>query len=227
MTLTLAHRGDWSAAPENTVAAFRAAERAGADMIELDVRRTADGRVAVVHDPTLARVWGSPLSVGRATLDELLAVRVGDHRIATLDEALRSISVPVMVDYEVADVVEPALDVIHAAGALHRVLFSGGNVAGHRRIRELAPEARIALTWSRRESPPDALLEELDPEYLNPPWELVDANVVAATHARGRKVSTWTVDDRREMRRLIDAGVDAIVTNRIGDLVSVVGEAPC
>jgi glycerophosphoryl diester phosphodiesterase len=225
--LALAHRGDWSAAPENTVAAFRAAEHAGADMIELDVRRTVDGRVAVVHDPTLERVWGSPLGVSRSTLDELLAVRVGDHGIATLDEALGCVSMPVMVDYEVADVVEPALEVIRAVGALERVLFSGGNVAGHRRIRELAPEARIALTWTRREPPARELLEELDPEYLNPPWELVDAGLVSAMHARGRKVSTWTVDDRREMRRLIDLGVDAIVTNRIGELVSLLAEAPC
>jgi glycerophosphoryl diester phosphodiesterase len=225
--LALAHRGDWSAAPENTVAAFRAAERAGADMVELDVRRTVDGAVVVVHDPTLHRVWGSPLDVARATLDELLAVRVGDHGIATFDEALRCVSLPVMVDYEVAEVVEPALEAIEAAGALHRVLFSGGNVAGHHRIRELAPEARIALTWTRREAPSDELLDGLDPEYLNPPWELVDARVVEAMHARGRKLSTWTVDDPEEMRRLIELGVDAIVTNRIEELVSLLAETPC
>lgn len=222
MTLALAHRGDWSEAPENTVAAFRAAERGGADMIELDIRRAVDGAVVVAHDPTLDRVWGSPLAVADATLAEL--TRIG---VATLAEALACVDLPVMVDFTMADVVEPALAVITEADALERVLFSGGNVAGHRRIRALAPTARIALTWTEREPPPLALLEELGVEYFNPPWEHVDAALVDATHHRGYKVSTWTVDDPREMRRVVDCGVDAVVTNRVPELVALLAEARC
>ena len=222
MPLALAHRGDWSEAPENTVAAFRAAERAGADMIELDIRRTADGGIAVVHDPTLERVWGSPLAVADATLGEL-----SELGIATLAEALASVDSPLMVDFTVADVVEPALDVIRAADALERVLFSGGNVEGHRRIRALAPTARIALTWTERELPPPTLLEELAVEYFNPPWELVDSKLVEGMHERGFKVSTWTVDDPAEMRRVVDCGVDAVVTNRVAELVALLAEAAC
>jgi myo-inositol-1(or 4)-monophosphatase len=222
VALALAHRGDWSEAPENTVAAFRAAERDGADMIELDIRRAADGAVVVVHDPTLERVWGSPLAVADATLAELAQIGV-----ATLAEALACVDLPVMVDFTMADVVEPALAVISEADALERVLFSGGNVAGHRRIRALAPAARIALTWTDREPPPAALLEELVVEYFNPPWERVDAVIVDAMHDRGYKVSTWTVDDPREMRRVVDCGVDAVVTNRVPELVALLAEARC
>ena len=222
MALALAHRGDWSEAPENTVAAFRAAERDGADMIELDIRRAADGAVVVVHDPTLERVWGSPLAVADATLAELAQIGV-----ATLAEALACVDLPVMVDFTMADVVEPALAVISEADALERVLFSGGNLAGHRRIRALAPAARIALTWTDREPPPAALLEELVVEYFNPPWERVDAVIVDAMHDRGYKVSTWTVDDPREMRRVVDCGVDAVVTNRVPELVALLAEARC
>jgi glycerophosphoryl diester phosphodiesterase len=221
--LALAHRGDWSDAPENTIAAFQAAERAGADLIELDVRRTADGCVAVVHDPTLQRVWSSPAAVAETTLAELRS-RSG---IVTLDEALACVDLPVMVDFTLADVVEPALEAIHRAGALERVLFSGGNVDGHRRIRELAPTARIALTWTDREQPADALLEELGIEYFNPPWERVDETIVGAMHDRGYRVSTWTVDDPLEMRRMVECGVDAIVTNRIRELVALLAEARC
>jgi glycerophosphoryl diester phosphodiesterase len=220
--LALAHRGDWSEAPENTVAAFQAAERAGADMIELDIRRSADGGVAVVHDPTLERVWGSPLAVADATLAELTELG-----IATLAEALACVDSPVMVDFTMADVVEPALDVVREADAIDRVLFSGGNVEGHRRIRELAPAARIALTWTERELPPASLLEALGIEYFNPPWELVDAERIEAMHDRGYKVSTWTVDDPHEMQRVIDCGVDAIVTNRVRALVALLAEAQC
>ena len=223
MPLALAHRGDWSEAPENTVAAFRAAEHAGADMIELDVRRTADGHAVVVHDPTLDRVWGAAIAVAEATLAELRS-RSG---IVTLEEALVCVEVPVMVDFTLADVVEPALDAIRGAGALERVLFSGGNVDGHRRVRELAPAAKIALTWTERDPPAQALLEELAVEYFNPPWELVDEATVEAMHDRGYKVSTWTVDDPQEMRRVVDCGVDAVITNRIRELVALLAEAPC
>jgi glycerophosphoryl diester phosphodiesterase len=219
MPLALAHRGDWSEAPENTVAAFQAAERAGADMIELDVRRTADGNVVVMHDPTLERVWGSPLVVAEATLDEVCAIGG-----VSLEEALACVDLPVMVDFTLADVVEPALAVI---GDLDRVVFSGGNVEGHRRLRARAPSARIALTWTEHELPSASLLEELGIEYFNPPWELVDAPVVESMHDRGYKVSTWTVDDPREMRRVVECGVDAVVTNRVSELVALLAEAPC
>jgi glycerophosphoryl diester phosphodiesterase len=227
MPLALAHRGDWSAAPENTVAAFRAAERAGADMIELDVRRTSDGAVVVVHDPTFERLWSSPAAVARSTLAEINALRVGEHRVATLDDALASVSVPLMVDYTDADVVEPALRAVRAAGALERVLFAGENVEGHRLIRARAPEARIALTWTRRTLPPDGLLEDLDVEYFNPPWQRLDDGIVATMHDRGYKVSTWTVDDAVEMRRVVDAGADAVITNRIEQLVALLAETRC
>ena len=227
MPLALAHRGDWSGCPENTLAAFQAAERAGADMVELDVRRTVDGAAAVLHDPTLERVWGSPGVVAAATLEELRGLRSGEHGISTLEDALEAITVPVMVDYTLADVVEPALAAVEAAGALDRALFSGGNLAGHRRLRALAPEARIAWTWTDAKPPPHELLDELAVEYFNPPHELVDADVVDAMHERGLKVSTWTVDDPAEMRRVVDLGVDAVITNRIAALVALLAEAPC
>lgn len=223
MALALAHRGDWSAAPENTLAAFAAAARVGADMVELDVQRTADGAAAVLHDPTLERIWGLPRALAELTLAEVQGLRRGEHAIPSLDEALAAVQLPVMVDYVLADVVEPALEAILRADALDRVLFSGANVDGHRRIRELAPQARIALTWVERDPPPHELLDELGVEFFNPPWELLSAAVVESMHERGLKVSTWTVDEPRAMRRVLGLGVDAVVTNRIAALVALTG----
>jgi glycerophosphoryl diester phosphodiesterase len=129
----------------------------------------------------------------------------------------------VMVDYTEADVVEPALAAIDEAGALPRVLFSGGCVEGHRRIRALHPDARIALTWTSRDASADALLDELGAEFFNPDGRLLarDPSLVARMHARGTAVSTWTIDRRGDMERLLDLGVDAVITNRIGDLLEL------
>jgi glycerophosphoryl diester phosphodiesterase len=219
--LAIAHRGDPVACRENTLAAFAAAVRAGADMVEIDVRRTADGAVAVLHDPTLERLWGSPLALAAATLAEVRALGVDDCRIPELADVLAAVAAPLMVDFEETDVVEPALQAIREAGALERVLFSGGNVEGHRLVRALEPRARIALTWARGERPSERLLDELAVELLNPHRELVEPALVAEMHARGTGVSVWTVDEPGEMARLIDVGVDAVITNRIGALVGL------
>ena len=224
--LAIAHRGDPYAFRENTLAACVAAVEAGADMVEIDIGVTADGAVVVLHDPTLERLWGVPRAVAEMTLAEVRAVGDGDCRIPELREVLDATPVPLMVDYTSSDVVVPALEVLVAADALGRALFSGENVVGHRRIRERAPQARIALTWTSRDLPPDDLLADLDVEYVNPSWELVEPHLVEAVHDRGLSVSTWTVDAPAEMARLLDLGVDAVITNRIASLVALLGRDP-
>ena len=68
-------------------------------------------------------------------------------------------------------------------------------------------------------APPLPLLEELGAEYWNPMFGLVTPEGVAAVHAAGLKVSTWTVDEPQDMARVVEAGVDAVVSNRVEDLV--------
>jgi glycerophosphoryl diester phosphodiesterase len=223
--LAIAHRGDPIACVENTLPAFEASVRAGADMIELDVRLTRDGAVVVVHDPTLQRIWGLSRQVAQTTLADVRALGQGGRRIPVLAEVLAAVDLPVMVDFTQTDVVEPALEVIRAAGALGRCLFAGGNVEGHRLVRSLAPDARIALTWDGKRRPTDALLDELEVEYLNPRFTLVEPRLVDAMRERGTGVSTWTVDAPRDLARVIDLGVDAVVTNRIDRLQAAVAEA--
>jgi glycerophosphoryl diester phosphodiesterase len=216
--LAIAHRGDPFADRENTLAAFAAAVSQGADMIELDVRRTVDGGVVLVHDPTLKRLWGVRRAVAKTTVEATRKLGIPE-----LADALASVSVQVMVDFTQIDVVEPALEAIHAANALDRVLFAGENVAGHRLVRSLAPKARIALTWTKRTPCPDALLDELEVEYFNPSGRLLAAQpgLVARMHERGTAVSTWTIDRDEDMAAALDLGVDAVITNRIGALVGL------
>jgi len=222
--LAIAHRGDPLAHRENTLAAYAAAVRAGADMVEIDVRRTADGAAVCLHDATLERLWGDPRPVAGLTLGEVRAIGTGATRIPGLGEVLAAVDAPLMVDYVDEDVVEPALAAIRAADALGRSLFAGANVAGHRLVRSLAPAARIALTWEQREPPPEALLDELAVEYVNPDRAVLSAELVEAAHARGALVSTWTVDEPAAMREALDLGVDAVVTNRVAELVALIGE---
>jgi glycerophosphoryl diester phosphodiesterase len=218
MPIAIAHRGDPIAERENTLAAFASAVRQGADMVEIDLRRTRDGEIVVLHDPTLLRLWGLDRKVAELDLAALRDLGHGQERVPTLREVLTEIKVPLMVDFTGGEVVEGALLAVRRAGALDRSLFVTGNVRALRRLRDLAPEARIGLSWIEQDPPTPALLEELDAEYWNPMFRLVTPERVADVHGLGRKVSTWTVDKPRHMSRVIDAGVDAIVSNRIGEL---------
>ena len=90
-------------------------------------------------------------------------------------------------------------------------------------LRGLSAEARIGLTWMEGPEPPLALLEELGAEYWNPMFGLVTPEGVAAVHEAGLRVSTWTVDAVEDMARVVAAGVDAVVSNRVAELVAFLG----
>jgi glycerophosphoryl diester phosphodiesterase len=219
----IAHRGDPVGHRENTLPAFAAAVSLGADMVELDLRRTRDGEIVALHDQSLQRLWGVDASVGDLDLVDVAALGEGDIRIPTLREVIAAVPVPLMVDFTRREVVSGALDVVLAAGALRRCLFVTGNVEALRVLRGLSPEARIGLTWVDGSEAPRVLLAELAAEYWNPMFGLVTADGVAAVHGAGLKVSTWTVDDPGDTARMVEAGVDAVVSNRIQELVRFLG----
>jgi glycerophosphoryl diester phosphodiesterase len=215
--IAIAHRGDPVTERENTLPAFTSAVREGADMVELDLRRTRDGEIVVLHDATLSRLWGDERNVADVDLASLREMGSAQMRIPTFRELLHHIDVPMMVDLN-AETVEGALGEVRQADAMARALFVTGNVAALRHLRRLAPDARIGLTWVEQEPPPLDLLQELGAEYWNPMFRLVTPARVAEVHRIGLKVSTWTVDKPRHMARVVAAGVDAIVSNQIRQL---------
>jgi glycerophosphoryl diester phosphodiesterase len=217
--IAIAHRGDPIAERENTLPSFAAAVRQGADWVEIDLQRTRDAEIVVLHDRTLARLWGLDRKVADLDLVAVQGIGHGDEHIPTLREVFSLVTVPLMVDFTSGDVVEGALEAARDAEAMARALFVSGNVRALRRLRASAPEARIGLTWIEPEPPPSSLLHELEVEYWNPMFRLITPECVADVHRRGFKVSTWTVDKPRHMTRVIEAGVDAIVSNRVGELI--------
>jgi myo-inositol-1(or 4)-monophosphatase len=223
----IAHRGDPVGARENTPAAFASAVALGADMVELDLRRTRDGEIVVLHDQTLLRLWGVDASVSDLDWREVTRLRVegggADVRIPLLRDVLQMVPLPLMVDFTRREVVEGALAAVVAARALERSLFVTGNVPALRQLRGLSGEARLGLTWTEAGDVPVALLEELKAEYWNPMSVLVRPDAVQTVHGMGLRVSCWTVDDPEEMRRVCSAGVDAVVSNRVAELLRFLG----
>ncbi|NYE48945.1 glycerophosphoryl diester phosphodiesterase [Spinactinospora alkalitolerans] len=230
MTLAIAHRGDPIQFRENTLPAIRAGAAAGADLVEIDLKLTADGHVVLLHDDTLERFWGLARPIGELTLAQIAALGDGrDRRIPTLMEVLAEFGgpgrVPLMLDVASVDVALAADDVVAEHGLLDRVVYSGA-VEAMRAIRARRPHARLTLTWDQQGLPPAELWQVVQPRFYNSYWPLLTRELVAEMHRHGYAVSAWTVNDVSEMARLIGMGVDAIITDQPADLVKLVRGSP-
>jgi glycerophosphoryl diester phosphodiesterase len=214
--LVIAHRGASAAEPENTLAAFRAAKTLGADWVELDVRRTADGTLAVHHDERLTD--------GRALVDLDRAALPSE--VAVLSDALDAcagMGVNIEIknwpddadfdpDRRLADAV---VALVASRGDRARVLVSCFDLATADRVHALDPGIETAWLTARVDEPAVAADRCVRHGHvaLHPWAPLVDAALVDACHAVGVRVNTWTVDDPGWMARLADMGIDGIVTN--------------
>ncbi|MFG3229323.1 glycerophosphodiester phosphodiesterase [Kitasatospora sp. NPDC048194] len=222
--LAVAHRGDPYRYRENTIPSIESALAAGADAVEVDVQLSRDQVPVLLHDRTLDRLWGDRRSVDRLTVEQLDGLRQGEVAIPTLAEAIKSIAAAngprLLIDLDDPGPAAATWSVVTGLGAEGLVAFCG-HVTAMLAVRELSPGASIALTWKQPRLPSPALLADLRPAFLNPPFGLVTPDFVGAAADAGLAVSTWTADLRRTMRRLRDTGVDSITTNRVSLLRTV------
>jgi glycerophosphoryl diester phosphodiesterase len=230
VTSVIAHRGASCSHPENTVEAFRAASVLGCDMVELDVRRTADGALVVHHDATVP---------GLGALVSRPAAELPDW-VPTLDAAFEACG-GMAVNVEVKNVHgEPDFDASHEVvralvarlaagdGWRERVVVSSFDLAAVDRARALDPGLRTGLLAVDVADPlrPLALAVRHGHTSFHPHDAAVTPAVVDAAHADGLAVYVWTVDDPERMRVLADLGVDGIITNRPDLLLQVLGRPP-
>jgi glycerophosphoryl diester phosphodiesterase len=227
-----AHRGGSALAPENTIAAFDNGLACGADGLELDVRRSSDGAVMVLHDATLDRTTSLRGPIADRGSAELVAA--GVPRLA--DVLARYARTPVIVELklnESAFAVE-VIDVVRANSAVDRVCLGSFGTKVLRAARALEPriatsasreEVRWSLYrswigWPRRRAAFDGYQV---PESAGG-TRVVSPRFVADAHRVGLGVQVWTVDDEERARRLLDWGVDALITDRPDRIVPLVAQ---
>lgn len=221
--IAFAHRGGAGDEPENTLPAFEAAVRLGYRYLETDVHATADGVVVAFHDDTLDRVTDGSGVIGELPWSEVRSALVdGRAPVPRLDELLAAFPRQRFnLDPKHDAVVGPLLGVLARYDALDRVCvgsFSDRRLAEIRRragpglCTSLGPRGIAVLRGRLR-----AL--RLDGQCAQVPVAvggrvLVDDGFVATAHRRGLAVHVWTVDEPDEMHRLLDLGVDGIMTDR-------------
>jgi glycerophosphoryl diester phosphodiesterase len=233
--VTIAHRGDPSRYPENTLLGVASAISEGADVVEIDVKVTADGEVILLHDLTLQRLWGLSAAVVELTWAEIAERTGGPLGVPRLHDALALLSGTgrsLLIDMDAARWAEPAWRCVRGcigAGIVdpEQILWCGRDDS-LRVVRELDPSARIILSWDELngggDPPGDDIVQALRPEAYNPHWPMMSQQSVAWAHERDMAACCWTVDDETTMRNLLRLGVEAMITNQIRTLKRVTDE---
>lgn len=229
-----AHRGNSGEYPENTNPAFESGIEVGADWIELDIFRTRDGKLVVIHDRTTERVGDKNLTVPDSTYSELSAVDVATdfrrrtgksieecpaQRIPLLEDVLRL----VMKQSRTRVSIQPKMDCVADAVALVKSLraeswvgFNDGNLQYMAAVKRLAPD--IPVFWDRGAN--TNIDEDIRTarqhgfEALVLHHSGVTAEKVQKVKAAGLEIGAWTVNDRQAMEKLLDMGVQRLYTDQ-------------
>ena len=239
LPIAFAHRGGSEEAPENSVAAFAAALRQGFTHLETDVHLTSDGTLVAFHDERLDRVTDGTGAIADLPWSEVSRARIGGSEpIPTMDELFETFPDAFFnIDAKADQAVVALASAVRRHRAEDRVcigafsddrlqrirsLFAGAicTTAGPRETAALVAAARVGARRSGRACAYDCLQVPVRHKGV----EIVNRRFVDAAHARDVQVHVWTIDDPAEMHRLLDLGVDGIMTDRPSVLRAVIDE---
>jgi len=221
-----AHRGASARAPENTLAAFQAALDDGADLVELDVRLTRDGGLAVIHDATTERATGVGRVVAETDMETLRHLDAGRHKgpawagqgvgIPELGDVFALLARRMLVNVEVKSGLTtlPVLARrIAACGMADRVVVSSFDPEVVRAVGTMEPRVLTGLLLDQAEPDPIAATQEVGAALLHIAHRFITPELVGRARERGVGVLVWTVNDPAEMRCLAALDVDAILSD--------------
>ncbi len=201
--LLLGHRGARRYAPENTLSAFDLALEHGCDGFEFDVRRTADGRAMICHDPKLAG-----MEIACATYTQIYPRAGGPP---CLEHVLARFASRAFLDIElkVAGLEDAVVACLQENPARRGYVVS----SFFPEVVKAVAERRLVAGFVCETQRELARWKGLPGQYVIPHYKLVERRLVEEIHTAGRKVFVWTVNDERQMHRLAEWGVDAIISD--------------
>jgi glycerophosphoryl diester phosphodiesterase len=231
LPLVIAHRGNSSVAPENTLVAFEAAWRAGADLIEVDLQLSRDGVAVVIHNDTVDATTDGAGRVDDLDADEMRRLDAGSWfsswyrgaRVPTAAELFDFLAkrpgLGLLAEFKGTWQPEAARQVteeIEAAGLGDRVIVQSFGTETVAALRDVAPELPRGLLVADLPEDLVAVCRELRVMACNPAGTLLldEPDLVDALHGEGLRVMPWTLDEPAHWAAAVAAGVDAIITDR-------------
>jgi glycerophosphoryl diester phosphodiesterase len=246
-----AHRGGAQLWAENGLTAFRNALALGADYLELETHVTVDGEVVVIHDPTLDRTTTGQGAVAAARLADLGRARlkardgsVTEDTVPTLAQVLDTLkpsTAQLLLEIKTdtakkpyPDIERKSLALVDARGLRERVIVMAFEAPTLKRVRALDPAIRVALLVSKtRVSREDARAGDLvtwardvGATHLGVEHPAVDAALLAAAREAGLKVAAWTANEAADIKRLVELGVDVVISDRPDLALRLAGRPP-
>jgi len=233
-TAVTAHRGASIHAPENTMAAFRAAMEAGATYAELDVQHSRDGQIIVLHDGDFMRVAGDPRKLREVTVADLAAIDIGQkydaafvgERAPTLAEVIAlvrgTMKLNIELKYNVADAeLAPAvIALLRREDFLDQAVITSLDYAALQQVESIEPTLRTGHIVTAAVG--DVVRTEAD--FLSLSSAKATRALVRRAHAAGKEVHVWTVNKPEVMLRMIERGVDNVITDDPALFVRVMRE---
>ena len=254
--LVMAHRGGAGLWPENTMFAFKRAHDLGVDVIELDVHSTSDGALVVMHDAIIDRTTNKTGLVNDLTLAQIKKLDAGYRwsmdgmktfpwrgqgiTVPTLDEVftrLPEMRFNIEPKQESPSLAKPLCRMIREKGMINKVIVGSFRQTVLDEFRRECPEVAtsaspnevrefVGVYKARRDAAYRPVMRALQvPEYVGG-VQVLNRDFVAAAHLRNLQVHAWTVNETESMKRLIEIGVDGIMTDYPDRLMSLIGRAP-
>jgi glycerophosphoryl diester phosphodiesterase len=229
----VAHRGASAYAPENTIAAFDKAVEMKADYIEIDVQRSKDGKLVVIHDTTVDRTTDGSGKVGNLTFKELRNLDAGSWKgeqftgaqIPTFDEILDRYhgKIGILIELKAPELY-PGIEENIAKKLEERnldkpqnekIIVQSFNHNSIKKMNQLLPKVPIGVLTSSSADATEQALQEFSTyaDYFNPSYGIVTPDLVNQVHSLGMKIGSWTVRSQEAADFLLDVGVDAIITD--------------
>ncbi len=212
----IGHRGA-KGHPENTLPSFELAIELGADGVELDVRRSGDGHLVVVH----SSVVGS-LAVKSNPFAKFRELRDG-YEIPLFEDVLKQLSGRTFLDIELKEpgFEEEAIELIKRHGDPSNAMISGFDTTMLNKVSELLPDIPLGYIYNRTHDEGSRHNSPID--FVIPQFRLASRQLIEEVHDEELQVFAWTVNEEAEMRRLADRGVDGIITDEPSLLAKVLG----
>ena len=232
-TQITAHRGSSLRAPENTMAAMRAAVEDYADYAEIDVQLTADEQVVLGHDASLKRVAGVNRSIASMTLEQLRELDIGSwfsadfegESVATLEEVMEYSKGRIKLNIEIKSVgkdsllPEKVVELIHSYGMQEQCVVTSTSLNYLKKVKALMPEVRTGYIISAAYG--DFYSDEAV-DFISIRSGFVSESLVTTLHEQGCGIHVWTVNSKSEMERMLILGVDNIITDKPAEVRSVI-----
>ena len=221
--LRIGHRGARAYAPENTLTSFKKAIEIGVDAVELDVRKTKDNQLVVIHDADIKRTTNGEGLVSELTLAQIKGFSAeGGEKIPTLQEALDFLDkkVKVLVELKEAGIEEQVLSIVQTKGLEKNVVIISFLEEALRKVRELNKSIETGLIYAKHSNPVKSALE-LKANYLVALYRFTHTANVEKAHENGLKIIVWTINNPEEAKEYAKKGVDGIASDKPDILLGV------